>query len=333
MGYFLGIDGGNTKTHIALYNDETGQVDLYTGSGSNYENMPGGYAELSQVLKGMLDDFLACHHITTADIGRAAFGMAGVDTQTQHDEISKVLHGLGFADISLDNDCILGIKAATSKGYGIACVSGTGFSVLGIDKSGEILQIGGMGYVTGDYGGGGYIMTKAVNYIYSQLYRLYPASMLTDMFMKHFDLAHKSDFMEALHTKYYNGDQKGFTLAVSKMVFEAAKNGDAAAIDILSESSKAYGESVMGMLDNLAFEPGTLEIVLTGSLFQKNPDSTLVAVFEHYVKEHYKQPFVTKVLDAPSVLGALIWAMDKHGEGVVSEEKRADLGRQLISKH
>ena len=329
MGYFLGLDGGSTKTHITLYNPDTGLIDLYTGCGSNYEGMPGGYAELSDVLKKMFDEFLGKHGITTADIGRAAFGMAGVDTPKQHAEISKVLQGLGFVDFDLENDCILGIKAATSKGYGISCVSGTGYSVLGLDKSGATLQVGGMGYITGDNGGGGYVMTQAVNYVYSQLFRRYAPSMLTDMLMTHFGIAHKSDFMEAMHVKYYNGDSGAFTLAVSKMVFEAAGKGDAAAKNILATSAKSYGESVMGVLDGLNFEPGSLEIALVGSLFQKNPESVLVTAFSDYLKEHYGQPFTLKVLDAPSVLGALIWAIDKKGEGIVSDEKRAEFNKKL----
>ena len=329
MGYFLGLDGGNTKTHITLYNPDTGLLDLYTGGPSNYEMMPGGYAELSQVLKGMLDDFLGKHGITPADIGRAGFGMAGVDTPNQHKEISKVLQDLGFADISLENDGILGIKAAASRGYGISCVSGTGYSVLGLARNGETLQIGGMSSITGDKGGGGHVMAEGVSYVYGQLFRRYAPSMLTEMFMKHFEIAHKNDFMEAMHVKYYNGDTKAFTLAVSKMVFEAAGKGDAAAINILTESAISYGESVIGILDNLTFEPDTLEIVLNGSLFQKNPKSVLVTALATYVKEHYGQKFALKVLDAPNVLGALIWAIDKNGEGLVSEEKRVELGKQL----
>jgi len=328
MGYFLGLDGGGTKTHIALYNTNTGAVDLYTGAGSNYEMMEGGYAELSVVIKEMFDTFLSKHDISIADIDRAALGMAGVDTQKQHEEISKILVNLGFTDFDLANDCILGIKAATSRGYGIACVSGTGYSVLGIDKNGQTLQIGGMGPVTGDYGGGGYISTMGVCYVYDQLFRRYPPSMLTDMFMNHFEVGSKNDFMETLHVKYYNGDYDGFTLTVSKMVFEAAAKGDAAAINILSNSSKSYGESIMGMLDNLDFNPGTLEIVLTGSLFQKNPDSVLVTALTGYLSQHYNHPYTIKVLDAPSVLGALIWAIDKKGEGI-PDKLRTDFHKQL----
>lgn len=331
MGYFLGLDGGNTKTHIVLYNADTGLIDLYTGGGSNYEAMPGGYGELTQVLTQMLGDFLGRHGITAADIGRAAFGMAGVDTAKQHEEISGILASLGFADFDLDNDCILGIKAATSHGYGIACVCGTGFSVLGIDKNGRQIQIGGMGTITGDKGGGGYVTEMGTSYVYGQLFKGYPPSVMTEMFMKTFDIAHKNDFMEAIYENYINGDRNAFSLAVCKLVFKAAGMGDGPAEDILAASAHCYGESVLGAIGELDFESVAVEIVLIGSLPQKNPDSTLVTAFEAYLKEHYQKPFVLKVLDAPSVLGALVWAIDRDGVGIVTEEMRRKFGCELRS--
>jgi len=328
MKYYLGLDGGGTKTHIALYNTD-GLLDLYTGGGSNYEGMAGGYAELSIVLKQMLGKFLGRHGITTADIHRAAFGMAGVDTIKQHGEISKILASLGFTDFDLDNDCILGVKAATTYGYGIACVCGTGYSVLGIDKSGRQMQIGGVGVLTGDKGGGGYVTEEGTSYVYGQLFKGYPPSMMTDMLMKAFGISHRDDFLETIHTEFFNKSRKAYSLTMCKIVFAAAALGDSPAIDILARSAQSYGESVLGLLNELDFT--SPEIVLTGSLPQKNPDSVLVTAFSAYIEKHYQKPFVLKVLDAPNVLGALVWAMDKRGEGVVSPEMRIKLGDKLAA--
>jgi len=320
--YFLGLDGGGTKTHIALYHHETGMVDLYTGGGTNYENMPGLYVELAEVLKKMLDEFLGKHGITPSDIYRAAFGMAGVDTKTQHTEISKVLSNLGFADFSLGNDCVLGIKAVSTNGHGISCVSGTGFSVVGLDEKDETLQIGGMGYFTGDFGGGGYVMTQTISYVYSHFFRRYPASKLVDMLMARMKITDKSDFMEALHIHVWSEDHNAFCLDIVKMTFQAAKEGDAVAINILTTSAKAYGESVLGILDHLTYTQPP-EIALVGSLFQKNPGSVLVTALAQFLEENYQKPFALKILDAPSVLGALVWAIG----GVSVEARKALIGK------
>ena len=320
---YLGLDAGGTKTHIALHNSETGVVDLYTGGTGNYEAMPGGYTELFTVLQKMLDEFLGRHGLTTADIHRAGFGMAGVDSKIQYDEIHNVLCRLGFKNFVLDNDCVLGVKAATSRGYGVACVCGSGFSCFAIGEDDKMLQLGGMGPVTGDSGGGGDTMTKTIAYVFGHLYKRYPASAMVQPVLARLGITDKNEFMNAVHYNLYVGDRKGFTLDICKIAFAAAKDGDAAAVNIFKSFAKAYGESVVGALDNVTLT-GTVEIALTGSLFQKNPDSVLVTALSDYLKEHYGKPFKLNILDAPAVLGGLVWAM-----GDVSPEKRKELGERL----
>ena len=320
---YLGLDAGATKTHIALHNPETGLTDLYTGGCGNYEHMPGGYGELFTMLQKMLDEFLGRHGLTASDIGRAGFGMAGVDSQIQHDEIHKVLCKLGFTNFVLDNDCVLGVKAATSRGYGVACVCGSGFSCFAVGEDDKMLQLGGMGDVTGDIGGGTYTMNSVLAYVFGHLYKRYPVSAMVPPVMARLGIACKSEFMNAVHHNCFVGDRKSFCLDICKIAFTAAKSGDAAATGIMKTSAKSYGESVVGALDNVKLT-GTAEIALTGSLFQNNPDSVLVTALSDYLKQHYGKPFVLNILNAPAVLGALVWAM-----GEVPPEKRKELGDKL----
>jgi len=310
--YFLGLDGGGTKTHILLHEPSTGLMDLYTGPGSNYEGMPGLYVELEQVLKQMFDEFLGKHEIKPHDIKNAAFGMSGVDTKKQHIEITKVLTRLGFTNFKLDNDAILGVKAGTSRGVGVSCVNGSGFSVIGVGEDDATLQTGGMGHFTGDYGGAFYVVPEAMNYVHGELFRRYDASVITQGVMEYLEITSKFDYMEAVHAKFFNGDQKAFRLAVCKIVFAAAAQNDAAAVKILERSGRAYAENILGVLDNLKIN-APAEIVLTGSLFQKYPDSVKVAKIDALLKTHYGKPFEIKILDTPSVLGALFWAMGAKG--------------------
>jgi len=319
MRYFLGVDGGGTKTHVLFYDVVEGTFDLMSGAATNYENMPGGYGELAVVLADMINPFLARHGLTPAGIHSAAFGMSGVDTKRQNQEISKVIAGLGFTNFVLDNDAALGIKAGTSRGVGISCVNGSGFNVIGMDSNGESLLVGGMGIHTGDYGGGYWFVPEAIRYVHGELFRRYPKSVMTTKLMELLGITCKFDLMEELHAQYFNGDQKSFALAVCKIIFSSAEEGDGAAIGLLQMSGQAYGESILGILDNMVFDSPP-EIVLTGSLFQKYPKSAIIDMLCGFLEENYGKPFTTHALDTPSVLGALFWAM-----GDVSAEKRAEL--------
>ena len=321
--YFLGLDGGATKTHILLYDKDSGLLDLFTGPGSNYENMPGLYDDLKIVLKQMFDTLLGKHNISPADIRYAAFGMAGVDTKKQHEEISKVISSLGFTDFVLNNDAFLGVKAGTSRGAGVSCVNGSGFSVVGIGVDNETFQTGGMGTVTGDYGGGYWFVPEAMSYVHGQFFRRYPESLMTQPVMEFLGITSPMEYMEAMHYRYFNGDGKAFNLAVCKIIFEAAEKGDAAACGLMARSARAYGENILGILDNLCFDE-PVEIVLTGSLFQKYPESHMVKKLAEFLVEHYDKTVELKILDVPSVLGALFWAM-----GDVSPQERAMLRKKM----
>ena len=322
--YYLGLDGGGTKTHVLLYERSSGLLDLYTGGGTNYENMPGGYTDLAVVLKQMFDNLLGKHNVTTKDIKKAALGMAGVDSKAQHKEISQIISGLGFEDFGLYNDAFLGVKAGTSKGVGISCVSGTGFNVVGVNANDEVFQTAGMGSFTYDSGGGYWTAAEAMAYVHGQLFRRFAPSMLTPMVMELLGITSHLDFLEALHEKYFNGDQSEFTLAVCKMVFDVDAHGDAAAKGILQKSGQAYGENILGILDNLHFDE-TPEIALTGSLFQKYPDSYLIKSLDAFLQDVCGTKFVIKPLDVPSVIGALLWAV-----GDVPDAERAMLRKRAV---
>ena len=324
--YFLGLDGGGTKTHVLFYDAQANVLDMITGAASNYENMPGGYKELAQVLRSMICPFLTRHGLSPGDIENAAFGMGGVDSMKQHRDISKILTWLGFENFVLSNDAYLGIKAGTSSGVGISCVCGSGYSVVGIDSDGEMLQVGGMGAFTGDLGGAHWLVPEAVNHAHGQLFRRFPVSSLTPEIMHLLGIMEADEFMDAIHAHYFNGDRKAFTLAVCKIVFDAAAQKDPVTLKLLRKSGQAYGRSILGVLDNLVFDE-TPEIVLTGSLFQKYPESAIVMQLNEFLTEHYGKPFTTHVLDAPSVLGALYWAM-----GDIPAAERDKLRAMLIDK-
>jgi len=320
--YYLGLDGGASKTHIALYEAEGAVVDLYAGRQSNYENMEGGYEELAVVLNEMTGELLGRNNIAPRDITSAAFGMAGVDTKKQYAVIHKILKNLGFNDFILSNDAYLGVKAGSSTGYGVSCVNGSGYSVAGIDDNGGMLQIGGIGSLTGDKGGSFWLVPESISYAYGELYKKYKPSLITKYIMEELKINTKDDYTEALHRRLYE-DRRGLWLAVSKSLFEAAYVGDETAIGLLERSGRSYGESVFGILTDLNFIE-TPEIILTGSLYQKHPDSPIVNGLKKFLDAEYKKPYVTRVLDAPAVLGALVWAMGDDGKKI-----RGDLKNKL----
>ena len=61
-----------------------------------------------------------------------------------------------------ENDASIGIWAGTGDGVGVGVICGAGTNVLGFNGRGGRVQIGGMGYLFGDYAGGRFLATLAI---------------------------------------------------------------------------------------------------------------------------------------------------------------------------
>ena len=77
----LGMDGGGTKTHIAIFSTSGEKIDQITWGPTNHEYLPGSYGELQNELGRLLVNILEKNQMTTSDLVRCVFGLAGVDTR------------------------------------------------------------------------------------------------------------------------------------------------------------------------------------------------------------------------------------------------------------
>ena len=74
-------------------------------------------------------------------------------------------------EFQLENDGILGVKAASPNGKGICSINGTGTVTVGVDDRGQFLQVGGVGYISGDEAGGSFIVRRTYQAVYDSFYR------------------------------------------------------------------------------------------------------------------------------------------------------------------
>ena len=80
----MGVDGGATKSHLAIFNDNGNCVGAASYGPLNHEVMKGSYTELEERLGEFLPRVLKDAGVTPGDITHAVFGIAGADTDSQH---------------------------------------------------------------------------------------------------------------------------------------------------------------------------------------------------------------------------------------------------------
>lgn len=310
--YVLGVDGGGTKTHYAVYNIEERTLKIIEGGAANHEVMDGGFVQLKDTFRCKINEICRDLNIELNDIGMSVWGLAGVDTKEQHNIISDVLVSIGVENFVLCNDSYLGIKAGCPKGYGLCANNGTGFTVSAIDEHDGMVQIGGLGVYTGDNGGGSVMVAEAISRVYENLYKMGNDTLMKDMIFDEFNINDKADFTQII-AKELDEDYSRILLKISKFLYQAADESDEVALDILKSVGTEYGKSICGALNELNFESDyELDIILTGSQFVKGSNQTAIETLKKYVSEcDTKHKFNYKVLEQSCSMGAVLWALEK----------------------
>lgn len=321
--YVLGVDGGGTKTHCALFDGSGKKIDLLEFGTTNHERLSGGFQELEKVLDTMLQTLLGKHHIAIEEIEASVFGLAGIDTSKQRIEAETLIQKLGLKNFIVCNDAFLGIKVGSVHGHGICSVNGTGCTVCGVDKTGRQLQIGGQGEYTGEKGGGSYLGRQAIQAVYNILFRKGPSTRLKEMLFALFQVESKETFID--QTREYF-DAKKMTLSeLAPFVFSAADANDKVAIQILKDMGQDIGMSINGMIHTLDYQiHEKLYVTLAGSVHVRGSNPAALnalkdTVFSHNENAMRNIEFV--LLDKPPVAGAVIWAFEQTRQDNVMYEK------------
>ena len=311
--YIMGVDGGGTKSHLAIFNEDGKCVCFKSRGPLNHEMMEGSYEELEKVLPEFLLGSLEEAGISPADLAHSVLGLAGVDTKWQHELISGIIEKAGIKNFTLCNDAFIGVTAGCPNGAGICAINGTGFCIAALDHSGNIFQLGGMGVLTDDCGGSTWYSEQVLGTVYNALFRFGKQTLITDLMFAKLGITDKKDYTETLATKLYT--EVDFS-ELNRLVFEAAAKKDEVAMDILKRSAENYAGGIAYLARNMDFPTNkALQIAFAGSIFTKEKVQILPKMVRERVYDllgrrnpagKYRLEFNT--LDTPPVAGAVLWA-------------------------
>ena len=310
--YYLGVDGGNTKTDYLLCAVEGGFVDVFRAGTCSHEQFEDGYDGMERAMREQLAQLFARNGVGMGDVAAAGFGLAGGDLPVQITELKKRVEAIGFSCYGLSNDGILGIKAASESGVGLCAVNGTGTVVVGIDETGGILQVGGVGPLSGDFAGGGYISRQIITRLYEFYFRCGADST---MFAPVLELlgAGPDDLLATV------GDDELLsrnTVDIIQVGAKAAVDGDAVAMGIFDGVGVSVGKSAAGCIRRLSFhkygndEAAPIDIALVGSIWHKIPYGGMAAAFIKTARELGGKYCRAIKLEAPAAAGGVLWAKE-----------------------
>lgn len=325
--YIIGVDGGGTKTDYLLFTVEGKWVDSLRVGSRSHEVLPGGFAEAYEKISADLNNLLTKNKVLKSQVAAAAFGMAGIDTPSQQTKLTKLLGEEGFKVIAVANDSVLGIKAGCPSGTGICSINGTGTALTGMNEQGEILQIGGIGYASGDSAGGGYIAGTVVRAVYDSYFRCGQETAMTEAVMKLFGIDHPLELLNAISEQFY--EQRELDLGILNILFDAANTGDEVAMDIVRETAKQLAKSVAGCMKVLHFND-TPDVVLAGSVWTKSKCPLLLSHFQECVYQLSGNRINPVLLEVIPATGAVIWAKELAKSEPATKEQRELMTKEVL---
>ena len=309
----FGLDGGATKSHLAVF-DCNGKCAGITVYGPlNHEVMRGSFTELEDRLSEFISSALKKADASIDDVAYAVFGLAGADTDAQHDRIKEIVRRIGLKEYVVYNDAFLGVAAGCPNCVGICAINGTGFKLAAIDKSAVAVQTCGVGEYSDDRGGGSWYGLRAIGSVYNELYRLGKPTAMREMIYELIGVSRREDYLEVIAEKFPGGRLN--SVALNSVVFNAAALGDAVALGVLEESAEQYAGAIARLAMDMDFpQDETLHVTLAGSVFVRQKVRILQELIEKRVDKALGERVVEYTrIDTPPVAGAVIWAAQKAG--------------------
>jgi len=167
--YYLGIDGGGTKTTCAV-GDDSRLLASATAGPSNIVRVGGPQARES--LHRSVLQACAAAGISSEQVSRTCVGGSGAARPELGAAVRGFLGEILSSPIDVVGDMEIALEAAFAEGPGVIVIAGTGSIAYGRDPQGKTFRAGGWGFAIGDEGSAHWIGRKAVNAVLRESDRL-----------------------------------------------------------------------------------------------------------------------------------------------------------------
>ena len=300
--YYIGIDGGGTKTEAVLI-DHTGKVLARRIAGASNPNdiTPSVSCDvLESLVRGLLVDA----DISLCENAVSLFG--GIAGALNHRDtlVSDMKSRLPeLAAIDVGSDVVNLLSGVLPTGDGACIICGTG-SACFLRRGKELIRIGGWGYLLDSAGSGYDIGRQALEAVLRAHDRRDPATMLTDLLTAHLG--------GEVHTKLSEIYEKGkpYIASCAPAVFEAAAKRDATAQAILMRNASALAEYIeaawLWLCDGREVAPPSIPVVMGGGISQHE-----APMWSHLVASMVDDtvPATVQTTETPMVWGAIVEAI------------------------
>jgi N-acetylglucosamine kinase-like BadF-type ATPase len=305
----IAVDGGASKTHLALVGADGELLTLVRGPQSSPQIV--GLAQALEVLDGLHADAGADGRARVAQLN-----MSGVDFPSEEQELREAIEERGWANrTSVDNDTFAVLRAGTERGWGVAIVCGSGINCVGVSSDGRHARFPALGQITGDWGGGSDVGHAALYSAVRSQDGRGPQTTLERAVPAHFGLETPIEVAEAIHRGRIRSRR---LLELPPVVFAEAEH-DRVAREILERVASEIVAMARVALERLDLVREPTEVLLGGGLLQSG-DGRLRGAVQTELRRVAPNASVTAA-GSPPIVGAALLGLDAIGASAQAQRR------------
>jgi N-acetylglucosamine kinase-like BadF-type ATPase len=311
----LAIDGGNSKTDVALVSPDGTVLASLRGAGASQEEH--GVDGAMRILGGLVDDVAALAGLPRDGglIARHTSAcLAGCDLPAEEEQLTAALRAQGWSQSAVAmNDTFAVLRAGLPDGQpagraGVAVTCGAGINCVAVAPDGRIARYLALGTLTGDWGGGmGLARTVLWHAMRAEDGRGQPTTLGAGV-AAHFGRPTISDVAIAVHLRQLAEDD---LITLVPVLFEAAASGDEVARTLVSRQATEVCVMAVAAMRRLSLPAQGTIVVLGGALLQAG-DRLLSSALRTAFAAQAPGAILT-VADVPPVAGAALLGLDHLG--------------------
>lgn len=246
---YVGIDAGGTKTEIRVASSQAAPEFSLHGAGANLQRS--GLAASAKVLADLVLQATASFPAS----GRMSIcaGVSGAGDPGSRQRLAAAVRdqliqaGLEerLGAVQVVEDGLIALEAALGGGSGAVVIIGTGSAVLGRTYEGEMIRVGGWGYLLGDQGSG-YAIGLAGLRLVAEALEGRARGAVPDQVCRQFDIRSRADLIRRVYLDRWAIQE------VAPLIIQAASSGDPWALEVV----EAQAEELVGQVAWMAEQAG-----------------------------------------------------------------------------
>jgi len=321
----LAVDGGNSKTDVALVAADGRLLGTATGPGMRHSSaLPTWLRDLTGLVAsvrqqtGRDGDGLLAAHLSAC--------VANADLPEEEEALAAALAGRGWTTtVAAANDTFAVLRAgldgtaladADAAPWGVAVTCGAGINCVGVAPGGQTTRFLSLGAISGDWGGGHGLGIAALWHAVRAEDGRGPATALTGAVSAHFGVRTATEVTLGIHL----GKFKEYALTgLAPVLLAVARDGDPVAVRLVRKQAAEIAVMALTAMGRLGLAGLATPVVLGGGLLMARDPLLTAAVTEGIAAG---APHATvRVVDVPPIAGAALLGLDQAGLAATAEPR------------